>query len=280
MSFTYTTSDGEVFPFGGTSPIFADEYNFMRYEYEVIRANRRVVGASRTPIEVSMPVSVLTDTDTQGAEMFNRMIHAFERDLAIKSPGTLLVNGYEMLAYASAAQMLPDEMFGCSEIESSINFLYDRDAWVKAKGVVLKPRNEADNAWLDFEHDYDFDFGSSFRQIFIENPSAGYSDVCITIYGPTSNPAVIIGGNTYAVDVDVLEGGRLVIDGRDKSSIYLYNAYGEAQNVFDKRRRGKRGSGNYVFEKVPPGMNAVEWDGQFMIEINIYDERGMPPCST
>lgn len=278
MSFTYTSSDGEVFTFGGTSPIFADETDLMRYEWEIIRANKRVVGASRTPIEISIPVSVLADTELQGAEVFNRLVHAFERDLSTKQPGTLYVNGYEMAAYATAAQLVPDEMFGCYEIESTINFLFDRDAWTKAKGTILKPRNEEDNKWLDFEYDFEYDYGSTFRQIFIENPSAGYSDVCITIYGPTSNPAVIIGGNTYAVDVDVLEGGRLVIDGRNKSGIFLYNAYGEAQNVFDKRRRGKRGSGNYVFEKVPPGMNAVEWDGQFMIEINIYDERGMPPC--
>ena len=280
MAFTYTSADGEVFTLGGTSPIFADEFDLMRYEWELIRANKRVVGTTRTPIEVSVPVSVMTGTDAEGARLFNRLVHAFERDLATKTPGKLMVNGYEMDVYASAAQLLPDEMFGCSEIESSINFAFDRDAWMKAKGILLKPRNEEDNAWLDFAYDFEFDYGSTFRQIFIENPSAGYSNVCITMYGPTSNPAVIIGGNTYAVDVDVLEGGRLVIDGRDKSGIYLYNAYGEKQNVFDKRRRGKRGSGNYVFEKVPPGMNSVEWDGQFLIEINVYDEVGMPPCST
>ena len=133
--------------------------------------------------------------------------------------------------------------------------------------------------YLDYSYDYEFDYSK--RAIIasvtpsVLTPSAVY----LVVYGPAINPYVIVGDNTYQVNVTVPAGGYLTVDGRDKT-IVLTLADGTVQNVFSSGvRGGGAGGGSYIFEKIPAGTSEVTYDGSFGFDLGWYEEEGEPPWS-
>lgn len=131
--------------------------------------------------------------------------------------------------------------------------------------------------YLDYPHDYSYDYQKTSYTGDITPSVLTPSDVHLVIYGPAVNPYVIVGGNRYQVNVTVPSGGYVVVDGRDKT-IMLTLADGTVQNVFSSGvRGGGSGGGTYVFEKVPAGTSEVTYDGSFGFDLGWYEEEGEPP---
>ena len=133
--------------------------------------------------------------------------------------------------------------------------------------------------YLDYPHDYPHDYMRTSYAESITPSVLTPSNVHFVIFGPAVNPYVIVGDNTYQVNVTVPAGGYLTVDGRDKT-IVLTLADGTIQNVFSAGVRGSgQGGGNYVFEPVAPGEQSVSWDGSFGFDFGWYEEEGEPPWS-
>lgn len=136
-----------------------------------------------------------------------------------------------------------------------------------------------EGAYLDYPHDYPYDYQKTSYTGNITPSVLTPSDVYLVVYGPAVNPYVIVGGNRYQVNVTVPSGGYLVVDGREKS-IMLTLADGTVQNVFSSGvRGGGAGGGTYIFEKVPAGTSEVTYDGSFGFDFGWYEEEGEPPWS-
>lgn len=132
---------------------------------------------------------------------------------------------------------------------------------------------------LDYPHGYPHDYSESATSPDVESSVLTPSDVRIVVYGPAVNPYVIVGGNTYQVNVTVPSGGYLTIDGRDKT-IVLTLADGTTRNEFAAGVRGSGlGGGSYIFEPLQPGIQDVTWDGSFGLDFGWYEEEGEPPWS-
>ena len=52
------------------------------------------------------------------------------------------------------------------------------------------------------------------------------------------------------------------------------------ENVFNKRISGTPGSGTYIFEPIPSGVNPITWDGSFSFDVILCGERSFIPCMT
>ena len=101
----------------------------------------------------------------------------------------------------------------------------------------------------------------------------------IVFYGAVTDPQVIIAGNKYKVTGSVPAGGRIEIDGRDKTVKKILQD-GTTTNEFANALRGSgEGGGEYIFQPIPAGDNAVTWDGTFGVDIGWYEEVGEPPWS-
>ena len=120
---------------------------------------------------------------------------------------------------------------------------------------------------LDFPFDFPFDFAdvrAGTAEFEIAHPSA--SDFKMTIYGPCTNPKILINGYPYEV--------RTTLERNEYSSIRQVFIYcllcGINNHVFIPFQCGSEYS---IFEKIPSGLIRVNWTGTYGIDLDIFLER-------
>ena len=72
------------------------------------------------------------------------------------------------------------------------------------------------------------------------------------------------------MDARLYIGEYMVIDSRSKK-VYKVKNNGEKVNLFHARGRDF-----YIFEKIPSGIMAVSWSGEFGFDITLLSERSEP----
>ena len=95
------------------------------------------------------------------------------------------------------------------------------------------------------------------------------------IFGAAIKPYIIIGNNTYSVDVTVPEGARLEINSRTQT-VEIIDDLGRVTNVYNARKLGRKGSGSYIFEKIPVGYSVISWSNNFSFDLVLLEERSVP----
>ena len=209
--------------------------------------------------------------------MVNHVVEVFDYDVRMKSPGTLKVNGFERrgIIYGSTSE---EYMYKPGVMYKETKFMALDDDWSRRNTFTFDVSVGSIDTQLFYPHDYPHDYGGSPAPSSFENPSPFPSEFLLRIYGPVTNPYVIINGNLYAVNCTVVSGGFLVIDSTNRNAICNYNAQGVAQNVFDYATAGAQGSGEYIYELIQPGVNQVSKSNNFKIDIEVLDSRSEPPA--
>lgn len=153
--------------------------------------------------------------------------------------------------------------FGNTEQEEAFNFVEDE--------VKTFERYEGDGVSLLEGYNYEFDYMADIQsQQRISNPNSTPCEFIISIQGYVNRPVVQIGENVIAVDVEVPYGANLQVDSSAKTAI-LTLADGTMINVF-----GARDPDYYLFARIPSGNNIVTWNGSFMWEVKMLEERSEP----
>ena len=153
--------------------------------------------------------------------------------------------------------------FGNTEQEEAFNFVEDE--------IKTFERYEGDGVSLLEGYNYEFDYMADIQsQQRISNPNATPCEFIISIQGYVNRPVVQIGENVIAVDVEVPYGANLQVDSSAKTAI-LTLADGTMINVF-----GARDPDYYLFARIPSGNNIVTWNGSFMWEVKMLEERSEP----
>ena len=214
---------------------------------------------------------------TQAAEA-DRLRRILDADAAAGTPGELIAEGkwhQRAMCVASDARA-----FFAGNVNLQLTVLLLDGAWWAVEGVDFMPDDgEGAGEYLDYPHDYEYDYMESITSGSIDTGLLASSPVHLVVYGPATNPAVTIGGNRYQVNVTVPAGGHLTVDGRAKT-IVLTTQGGTSSDQFAAGVRGSgQGGGSYIFEPVAPGEQPVAWDGSFGFELGWYDEEGEPPWS-
>lgn len=143
--------------------------------------------------------------------------------------------------------------------------------WYREIPYVIKPADSSAGGF-DYPFDYAFDYRSRGNERSIVGGTTLPGDFRMTVYGPATNPMVMISGNTYRVDTTVPSGAILTIDSRE-GTVEMRTATGVVTNEFEHTPDGGRGSGEYIFELIPTGEMSVDWDGTFGFDLTVYDER-------
>lgn len=281
MSFRYVSNNGDAIEFGGDSAFYADSDAFRTYDTDYTLVHNAVARFNREAASHELPITIFADTETQGAALLDRLQQAFDHDVRAHKAGRFEIDEYYAHAYVPTFTFACGDSHGLYEIEVKAKVLFPNPVWILESRKSFNPSDGGDTSrGLNYPYNFPFNFkaGVSIRQI--TNPLSWPCAVRIVIYGEAHNPYIYIGDNRYEVDVDVPDGGTLTIDGLDKSQIVLRDQYGNATNVFDRRISGAQGSGTYVFEPIPSGVNAVTWDGSFPFDVVLCGERSWAPCTT
>lgn len=231
---------------------------------------RGLTGVSRVSREVDVDIALMSRS------VADRLRRAADRDVSNGTPGRLVVNGAfqrchvvgfssrEIVGGACAGRLRAALLDGVWRVERTADF---------------SPAAVDGGKWLDLPHGAPYDLACLPRPEHVEACAWAESPVRITVFGPCTNPAVVVGGNSYQVDVSVPDGGYLVVDPLEMK-VFVRDAQGNEANALDEAHRGSGyGSGEYIFQPIPPGTSEVSWDNSFSFTLGWYEEEGVPPCS-
>ena len=202
---------------------------------------------------------------------------AADADVAQKTPGTLLFDGaWRQKAYILESESTPH--YNGVILELTIALM--EGAWwaIQEKSFTVDAGTSTED-YLDYPFDYEYDFGAPASADSVDTGLLVPSPIRLTIFGPATNPYVVIGANRYQVNVTIPNGGYLVVDGM-AHTIRLVAQNGTVTDAFAQGERGSgQGGGNYIFEPIPAGETSVSWDRSFGFDLGWYDLEGEPPWS-
>lgn len=254
--------DGPVAFVGTADNLRGREWNYDLGYRDLLNANR--------PARV-VDVTLWTDADTA-----NALRRVADADVMAGKPGTFVAqNEWRQRGYILEAE---PRVIHYGDLEIGLKVALLDGAWWRLESQTFyEQEDDSAQTYLDYPYDYPHDYAKRPPATNIESSVLVPSAVHLVMFGPATNPYVIVGSNKYQVNVTVPSGGYTTIDGREKTIVTTL-ADGTQRNDFAYGVRGSgQGGGDYVFEPVQAGVQSVTWDGTFGFDLGWYEEEGEPP---
>lgn len=268
----YESSSGNTYNLQ-TNGKWIREANFHKWAYIAngteLQYGKRVSSFSKEPAVYKTNL-LFHGTAIARAAQINVLHEEFELDIRTLTPGRLTWGNWYVDCYILESATDPAT---CDWTENEISVYCANPFWIKEEKKSFAAQEEPPilQEFLDYNFDYEYDYflGAIGNEKWVRDfPFA--SEFQMLIFGPVSNPRIIINGYPYQIN-DTLEATEyLVIDSR-KNTVIKYLAGGGTANIFDKRNKAQS-----VFEQIPGGNLTVNWTGLFGFELIIYDERSEP----
>ena len=249
--------------------------NFHRWAWVPNGTNlqfgQRLANFSRAAAQYDCKLVFMRASARERAAYIDQLHTDFERDLRNMTPGRIDWGGWTLDCFIVDSSTYPDP--NGIWTDNDIQIYAPNPFWTYEESRIFQIRQAPGTVseFLDYDYDYDYDYtydasGSSSWVRTFPFPS----DFLLTIYGPVSNPRVIINGHPYQINTTVEEGARLEVSSRDYT-VTLISGAGVRTNLFDLRDKTAS-----VFQKIPGGTLTVGWSGEFMFELTLYQERSEP----
>ncbi len=246
--------------------------DFFDYEWEEQTYNGKIYGFSRKQFEKNIRLDVFCKASEFPSAM-NTLESIISVDILNDTPGKLYVNGEYLSCFIKGVKK--EEWEAGIYTVVTLSVLSDHPHWINelsqhfyAKDSSL---NEETGEFLEYPVDYSFDY--TFTDIGSQNWYIDHVSSCpflLTIYGPVTNPRILVNGRVIEV-YTTLEGNEyLILDSRNHTIIkYLSN--GTTQSLYNNRYMEQS-----VFNRIGPGAVLVSWPGTFGFDIVAYIERNEP----
>ncbi len=240
------------------------------YEWGYTLSARGMSSPSRDARKVSFNVHF----SDQGE--LDRLRRVADADVTARKPGKLVSGEWSQRCYIVARGTRQQNADG--SVDAEVTAILLDGVWRRSRVEEFVPTSvDASSDALDLPHDLPHDLATPPAPSSLTVAASLPCPVSITVFGPASSPYVVIGGNTYRVNVDVPDGGYLEIDGIEKT-VKVTDSQGAVTDAFGKAERGAgEGGGRYIFERVEPGTHDVSWDKSFGFELTIHEEEGERP---
>lgn len=266
-------STGETIPLEGPD-IWAQTADGLRgREWSCTLRYRSLTGVSRTARKVELDL-----TYVRCPEKVDSTRHLFDADVAAGTPGMFDADGWTTRAYVVKAE---SQTITPVIIQQKLTVVLLDGIWRKA-GELQHFLSDALQPGLDLDYPYDHphDYLATTRNAVASNPMPTAMPFQMVIFGPVSNPQLTLGGNRYALDMDIPSGSYVTVTSiAGRRTIVMTAENGDKTNVFDKGRRGTGlNGGEYIFQPIPAGDSIVQWSG-FGVDLTVYQEESEPPWS-
>lgn len=265
----YKNHLNEVYDFG-TDGIYVNSNDLHDYEWAVTTRGDRISAFNYAVSKRKLPIVILCLTEEEGIAARNRLMEVTEKDVLAMKHGRIITGDYYFRCFVMASEKAKYSQTK-RRMLVTLTLVSDYPYWVKETPFVFRKLGAGGGGSnLDYPHDYAFDFfaGSGNKQF--NNTGFVGTNFRMTIFGPCIDPAVYVAGHKYQVNTELAASEYLTIDSVNKT-IYKTGIDGSTVNLFSRRDRD-----SYIFERIPPGMNNVVWDGGFGVDITLLEERSEP----
>lgn len=265
---TFKNHMGETIDFG-SGGLYLNCNELHSYKWNYSAKNNKISYFSRDVQEKKLPIVIVPSNDrTEGNDIMNRLMELGDRDVLAKEPGRITVGEYYLDCFLFGNEKSKYDL-RLGVFYSDLTVVTDKPAWIKETTFIFND-GTAVGGFLDFPHDFAYDFTSPGKLQRLVNPSFNDSDFKMIIYGEVTDPVIYIGGHEYSVTGYVGAREYIEIDSREKTVVKVDN-YGNKTNWF-----GRRNKESYIFQKIPQGVSPVSWQGTYRFDIILFEERSEP----
>lgn len=246
------------------------------YEWEQEAVNTggkggRILKFRRSVTEIYVEIAIHAHTYSDFQDALNQFFSATEKDVLSKSPGRLeLPDGQYLTCYITGSKNTLWSRGTPANIKNA-KIVTEYPFWCKDVQTEYRSDNtssESGYEFLDYPYDYPYDYAPNTTGQFLDNDFFGSCDFEMRIFGPATNPKVIIGNMPYEVKTTVYLDEFLVINSRERTVI-RYKPDGTRVNEFNNK------VGN-IFEPIPPGKHFLEKGSVAALDVILYQERSEP----
>lgn len=247
--------------------------NFHDWKWDAIASQlqigERVTAFSKKAAVYDVELMLIGTSEEKLAQL-DRLHEDFELDLRNVKPGCLIWNDYHIECYATESSTKPDD--SNMIVDNTVTFYCPYPFWIKEEKRSFYPQTDAsEEAFLDFPFDFPHDyFPGEFGYKTWQTGFPFRSDFKMVIYGPATNPRIVINGHVYQI-FDVLEETEHIVIDSKYATVEKTTASGQKANAFDLRNKEES-----VFEQLPAGTLTISWPGTFGFDLTLYEERSEP----
>ena len=223
----------------------------------------------KTDMSIKLTLSVFADSAAEYDEIMDRFERLTEQDIVYGMPGKLWVDDYYIEAYIETESPKEyEELF--YSVDNDITIYSTYPFWIYKRTCRFEITEATSTNNKRYGGKYSYRYANSTKHRYVINGNYLESNFRLIIYGPVVNPQVIIGGQSYLVNIILEDGERLEIDSREDKVIKITNYRQEVHAFHNRRKKG------YFFKKLAPGRLELMWPGTFRFDLIIYEERSVP----
>ena len=268
FNFKYVSSTGDTIE-TGKDYIYLSTSDLVDYEWNYDTKNEKITGFNKKVTQKQFSILIYGETEEIANAKKNRIYEIFDNDVYSNHNGKIYVGDYYLDCFIYKSDK--SKYFKSKKILLlNVGVVSDTNEWIKEELLTISNSSgSSEISGLDYPYNYQYDYVQSESASINVNTSRGVK-FKINIYGICDNPRITIGNNIYEVDCPIEYDEYLEINSKDKK-VLLHKVNGEIETKFNYRNRD-----HYIFEPIPKGKNAIEWDNCTDFDVIIYDERSEP----
>lgn len=218
----------------------------------------------------SVELSVFAWTEAAYKAAINKLVDVLEYDIVNLTPGKLYVNGSYLSCYITAGD-IEDWESPADILSVELKITAEYPMWIMEREFNFTPTGNLAKGSKRYPNKYPYRYANGTTSGQISQVSNSPANFKIVFHGPVSDPQVTIGGKIYGVqNIDLEEDDYVVIDSIQRT-VVKYFRDGTMQNIFNCRTRE-----NSIFERLKSGTMQVNWTGEFLVSVVVFEERSLP----
>ena len=233
----------------------------------------KINGFTKSVRTKKLQLTVFAMTEAEYKTALDTMIDAFEYDIINRSTGRLYVNGNYLRCYITAGAFEEWE-YTANFMSVELTLTTEYPMWIVERQWNFAKTGNLAQGSKKYPNRYPYRYANGTTTGIVYQRCNSPANFQIVFNGPVADPHVIIDGLTYGlVNVDLEESEYAIIDSFT-STITKYCRDGTIENIYNNRTRE-----NSVFTKLRTGSLNVQWTGEYLLSIVVFEERSMPRWS-
>lgn len=272
---SYENSQGTVMQLNdGAYFVNANDLRDFVWEYTPLSRPSGLGGKmrsfSRPVLEKTINVGI-RGTSSQFAERMNALHALTEVDILAKTPGKLWYNEQYLICYLGVSSEISTLSERGHFAEKALKIAVVEPFWCKnILQRFLIASETASEGGKKYDGRYAYKYGTSYQNSTLYNTHYAACPMILTMYGPVTNPSIVIGGNTYAITTEIASGERVEVD-QIAGTIYKISSSGIRSSIFNLRDKD-----NNIFANIVPGALTVSWSGDYAFDVTMIQQRSEP----
>lgn len=245
-------------------PYIMQTLPFMHRRWNYVSENDKIIDLNRNGVvEFKTTLTILAGNSGECNVYKSLLLGIIDKDVQAQKPGKLYIRSTYIPCYITASDKIYYSPFK-KYAQMEITVVTDSFSWVFEDVYNLKPAISPTSSDLDYPYDYEYDFYfPTTKNINIYNHYLS-SDFDLIFFGYAVNPEITIGGHKYKVNTTVGGSEYLKISSKDKTIRIIQNDGTEINKFAD------RDTSSYIFEKIPAGIQKVEWSNNYGAQLKLY----------